>query len=190
MTWQVGVYYGQKIQRLALWSTAPNVSILNLQTLLLVRINRYCFVCPSICDPLLCLLCSAYSSGWILSILLLAWESVLCVMAWPWPISSRSLSQALQGAPPCPGINISSIDDAIWRHGSLWTLVQVMACCLTAPSHWTNVDLSPVEVCGTHLRPISQDMLKTSIHKMSLKKYTCKITSTSLRSQWINTVRI
>ena len=28
--------------------------------------------------------------------------------------------------------------DAIWRHGSGSTLAQVMACCLTAPSHYLN----------------------------------------------------
>ena len=28
--------------------------------------------------------------------------------------------------------------DAIWRHRSRTTLVQVMACCLTAPSHYLN----------------------------------------------------
>ena len=28
--------------------------------------------------------------------------------------------------------------DAIWRHGSVSTLAQVMACCLMAPSHYLN----------------------------------------------------
>ena len=28
--------------------------------------------------------------------------------------------------------------DAIWRHGTMSTLAQVMACCLTAPSHYLN----------------------------------------------------
>ena len=35
-----------------------------------------------------------------------------------------------------------------------------------------------MEFYGTHLRPISQEMLKMSIHKMSLKN-TCKVTLTS-----------
>ena len=29
-------------------------------------------------------------------------------------------------------------NDAIWQHGSRSTMVQVMACCLTAPSHYLN----------------------------------------------------
>ena len=33
---------------------------------------------------------------------------------------------------------ISSYRDAIWRHKTWWTLVQIKFCCLTAPSHYTN----------------------------------------------------
>ena len=44
--------------------------------------------------------------------------------------------------------------DAIWRQGSRSTLVQVMACCLTAPTiTWTNVDLSSVRSSKT-TRPV------------------------------------
>ena len=53
----------------------------------------------------------------------------------------------------------------------------------------TNVDSSSKVLCGTHLSPISQDVLKISIRKMSLKKYTFKITSTSLSGQWANLCR-
>ena len=46
--------------------------------------------------------------------------------------------------------------DIIWRHGSRSTLAQVMACCLTAPSHYLNqFDLSSVRANGIHLRAIS-----------------------------------
>ena len=34
---------------------------------------------------------------------------------------------------------------------------------------WTNVHLSSIWFCGTHLRPISQEVLTILIHKMSLK---------------------
>ena len=36
------------------------------------------------------------------------------------------------------GINSLWHNDTIWRHGSWSTLAQVMACCLTAPSHYLN----------------------------------------------------
>ena len=35
-------------------------------------------------------------------------------------------------------INSLGPSDAIWRHGTRSTLAQVMACCLTAPSHYLN----------------------------------------------------
>ena len=38
-------------------------------------------------------------------------------------------------------------------------------------------------ICGTHLGPISQEVLKISICKMTFKNH-CKITSTSLSGQW------
>ena len=39
---------------------------------------------------------------------------------------------------------------------------------------WNNVDLS-VEFCGTHLTPISQEVLKISIYKMSFKNIIVKL---------------
>ena len=36
------------------------------------------------------------------------------------------------------GANSLWPSDAIWRHRSMSTLAQVMACCLTAPSHYLN----------------------------------------------------
>ena len=37
-----------------------------------------------------------------------------------------------------PWVNSLSPNDAIWRHRSGSTLAQVIACCLTAPSHYLN----------------------------------------------------
>ena len=49
-------------------------------------------------------------------------------------------------------------------------MVQVMACCLTAPSHSrTNVDLSSIKYIGNHLRLILQELLKTYNVDMNLK---------------------
>ena len=84
--------------------------------------------------------------------------------------------------------------DAIRRHRSGSTLAQVMACCLTAPSHylnqcwlviskvlwhwsewrhqaitWTNVDLSSVRSCDIDLRAISWETPKPLITKFDLK---------------------
>ena len=56
----------------------------------------------------------------------------------------------------------------IWRHRSEVTLVQVMACCLTAPS-WTNVDFSSLRSNYIHLTAISQEMHSPSITKIHLK---------------------
>ena len=55
--------------------------------------------------------------------------------------------------------------DTIWGHKSGSTLAQVMPCCLTAPvltyhHQWA---------CCTHLKPISQEVLKIPICKMCLK---------------------
>ena len=60
--------------------------------------------------------------------------------------------------------------DAIWRQGTRSTLVQVMACCLTAPSHYlTNVDLSSLRSSDVHLMAISFEISQPSVTKISLK---------------------
>ena len=47
----------------------------------------------------------------------------------------------------------------IWLHRSGLTLPKVMACCMTAPSHYPIQCLSSKVFCGIHLRAISQDTL-------------------------------
>ena len=60
--------------------------------------------------------------------------------------------------------------DATRQHGTRSTLAQVMAWCLTAPSHYlTNVDLSSVRCHGIHLRALSLDDVKIPINKTKLK---------------------
>ena len=47
--------------------------------------------------------------------------------------------------------------DAIWRQGPRSTLAQVMACCLTAPSHYLNqADASIPRSSGIHQMALSQ----------------------------------
>ena len=55
--------------------------------------------------------------------------------------SSGSDSDAEDGKPLSSAmVRVNSLwpSDAVWRQGSTSTLVQVMACCLTAPSHYLN----------------------------------------------------
>ena len=43
-----------------------------------------------------------------------------------------------------------------------------------------------VRFCDTHMRPVLQDVHQILIHKMILRNALVKITSTSLRGQWVN----
>ena len=61
----------------------------------------------------------------------------------------------------CILFNSLGPSDTIWRQRFGSTLAQVMACCLTAPSHygaWNNVDLSSVRSRIIHLRASSQEI--------------------------------
>ena len=71
----------------------------------------------------------------------------------------------------CSDINIDLLwpSDGTWRQRFGSTLVQVMACCLTAPSHYLDQCWLIISSCGFHLRAISHDMLKITIFEISLK---------------------
>ena len=64
-------------------------------------------------------------------------------------------------------INSLAPSDAIWWHRTVSTLVQVMACCLTAPSHYLNQCWLIMSRVLWH--SLSCEMLKISILDMSLK---------------------
>ena len=66
------------------------------------------------------------------------------------------------------------------RSGSILAQPQVMACCLMALS--LPKPMLTCHLCWTHLRQITQEVLKISVHKMSLKN---KFKSTSPSSQWV-----
>ena len=54
--------------------------------------------------------------------------------------------------PACMTVNSLWPSDAIWRQGSRSTLVQAMACCLTAPSHCLNqcwLTITKVKWCSS-----------------------------------------
>ena len=68
--------------------------------------------------------------------------------------------------------------DAIWCQRTFLTLVQIMACCLMAPSHHLNQCwLILCRSFGIHLRGISQEMLKISVLDIGLE--IIKITAAS-----------
>ena len=64
-------------------------------------------------------------------------------------------------------VNSLAPSDAIWRHRTMSTLAQVMACCLTAPSHYLNQCWLIINWVLWH--SLSYKMLKISILDMSLK---------------------
>ena len=77
--------------------------------------------------------------------------------------------------------------DTMWRQTSRLTLAQVMAWCLTAPSHnWTNVDWPSVKSKDIHIRAISQEMPQTSITKIQFENCISKISLKFPRGQWVN----
>ena len=62
--------------------------------------------------------------------------------------------------------------DAIWRHRSGSTLAQVMAGCLTAPSHYLNQCWLIINLSSDiHVWAISQEMPQSSITKTCFKYY-------------------
>ena len=70
----------------------------------------------------------------------------------------------------------------MWHHRSWSSLTYVMACCLTAPSHYrTNADFWLAKYWGVHLRAISQQVL---FCMMSLKIILFKLL-THPSSQWM-----
>ena len=79
-------------------------------------------------------------------------------------------------------INSSAPSDTIWWHKTWSTLVQVMVCSLTTPSHyWNQCWLITSEV----LWSISLEMFKISTIRICWKNCTFKITAIFLSGQWV-----
>ena len=89
-------------------------------------------------------------------------------------------------------VNIDSINslgpsDAIWRQRSRSTLAQVMACCLTAPSHYLNQCWLIIGMVQWHLYEGSFTRDTSTIdHLNQLENYSYKIYSESPRGQRVN----
>ena len=82
--------------------------------------------------------------------------------------------------------------DTIWWYRSWSTLIQIMACCLRAPSHYLNQCwLTSVRSSDSHLRATSHMIHQPSISnrrhisRQSLK-LVWKLSITSLKGQWVN----
>ena len=80
---------------------------------------------------------------------------------------------------------------AVWRQ--IWVIIGsgngLSADQPAASSYdWTKDIWSAIAFCDNHLRPVSHEMLKTSIRKMCWKKtHNIKIRFTSARGQWVGT---
>ena len=77
--------------------------------------------------------------------------------------------------------------DAIWWHRSGWTLAQVMACCLTAPSHylslcWLIISKALWDSCEGNLPRNVEDIYPW----YGFENYHFSITATSPWGQWFN----
>ena len=76
---------------------------------------------------------------------------------------------------------------AIWRHRSRSTLAQVMACCLTAPSHYLNQCWLIFSKVQWH--SVEGNLTRDSSpfnHENKLENYLSKILFKSPRGQWVN----
>ena len=83
-------------------------------------------------------------------------------------------------------MNSFSPSDAIWQQGSRSTLVQIMASCLMASSHYLNqcwLIITKVQWCSPEGN-LARDITAIS-HKKYLENYFSKILLESPRGQWV-----
>ena len=83
-------------------------------------------------------------------------------------------------------INSLGPSDAIWWHRSKPTLVQVMACCLMAPSHYLNQCRLIINKFQRHSYKKNFTRNSSAINHWSwLQNYLSKISFKSPRGQWV-----
>ena len=78
--------------------------------------------------------------------------------------------------------------DAIWWHKTGSILVQLMACCLTAPSHYLNQSWLLIHSVVFH-RAVSHEMLIIVFPWYDFENYKFEITTTPPKVQWVNLLR-
>ena len=121
------------------------------------------------------------------------WSTLVKVMALCCQATSHCLNQCWiylimpYGITRGQWINSLWPSDAIWRQRSGSTLAQVMACCLTAPSHYLNQCLLIISKVWWHSSEgnFTED-ISASNHCKWLEKYSSKI---PLKSPWANELR-
>ena len=87
-------------------------------------------------------------------------------------------------------LNSSRPSDAIWRHKSGSTLAQVMACCLTAPSHYLNQCRLIISTVLWHSSKGNFTRDNSAInHWNYLENEVPKISFKFPRGQWVNKLR-
>ena len=84
-------------------------------------------------------------------------------------------------------VNSSWPGDAIWRHGTRSTLAHVMACCLTAPSHYLNqcwLIICEVPWHSSRCIIIRRSEETNQLNKIEYCSF--KMASRSPRGHWVN----
>ena len=90
-----------------------------------------------------------------------------------------------------PYLNSLRPSDAIWRQWSWTTLAQVMACCLTAPSHYLNQCWLIIRGVLWHTSESSFAGIAQGIDSgYEFEKDILKNIFKSPRGQWVNTLRL
>ena len=85
-------------------------------------------------------------------------------------------------------VNSFGPSDAIWRWRSWSTLVQVMSCCLAAPSLYLNQWLIISKVLCHSSEDIIIRRFENTNQKSKIEDYIFKITLKSPRGQWVNSL--
>ena len=79
--------------------------------------------------------------------------------------------------------------DAIWRQRSGLTLAQVMACCLTSPSHYLNQCWLIISEVNWHSYLGNFTRYASTVnHWNPLENYICRISFKCPRGQWFNSL--
>ena len=108
---------------------------------------------------------------------------------WPWPHYFMVICQKpdidIEQNPNSIGFKSLGPSDVIWHWRSWSTLVQALACCLTAPSHYLNQCWL---IIGKVLWHSSEDIIIRRFES-KIENYIFKITSRSPRGQWVNSFR-
>ena len=120
-------------------------------------------------------------------------STLVQVMAWCRQATSHYLNQCWLRCLPPYGVTrpqwVQSfwLSDNTWRYRSGSTLAQVMACCLTAPSHYLNECWL---IINRYLWHSPETSFTGGAHDMKLQnefeKNTCYITTKSLRAKDVN----